>query len=254
MCTAYNLTTCPANHWGDASTSSCVPCDATLGKVSTGVVGATAEAAACKQAAFIIVGTGVEHGDASNGSLVLDEQCVTDGVGNYGSNEQAAITAVGGGVLYSAGLFETYYQAYGYMPYNSYLTVKGAKIYGTTPPDNVVLVAGETFTWTSTTGPVGAGYHKAGFTLCICETLGTYKAYVNSMCTTYNLTTCPIGHWGNATTSSCIPCDATKGKFASGIVGATSEAAACSWSTRLAAREAGPRQHRFQCTPTATVQ
>ena len=65
--------------------------------------------------AFEISGTGVVLGDASSGSLVLDDQCVTDGVGNYGSSEQATITALKAGTLYPKGGFRTESTSYDYL-------------------------------------------------------------------------------------------------------------------------------------------
>ena len=197
-CTTYTQSTCPAGHWGNAATSKCVSCDGSAGKVPNGVVGATTEAGACKQAAFGIVGTGVEIGDASSGTLVADEQCVTDGVGNHGAGEQATMTAITAGMLYSTGTFETYNS-----PHSTYLTVQGNKYYGTTPPSNIVLAAGESFTWKSGSN---SGIVKAGFTLCLCDTSVPYQTFANSACTTYTQTTCPSNHWGNVATSTCFPC------------------------------------------------
>jgi hypothetical protein len=33
-----------------------------------------------------------------------------------------------------------------------------------------------------------------------------YNTIVNSACTTYTQTTCPASHWGDASTSKCVPC------------------------------------------------
>ena len=257
-CTTYTQTTCPTGHWGNAATSkcvscgtvdplsalapagstaasacicaagswhdpsastTCVACDATLGKMPTGAVGATTEAAACKLSAFGILGTGVELGDASSGALVLDEQCITDGVGKHGTSEQATITAIGAGILYATGLFELYESS----SYN-YLTLKGKKYYGATPPNDVALSAGETFTWTSSSYASGV---KEGFTLCLCDTSVPYRFITNSACATYTEATCPAGRWGDTATLTCVVCAA--GKF--GLQGSmTSEATACTGS------------------------
>ena len=55
--------------------------------------------------AFSIVGLGVVEGDASSGTLVRDTQCITDGIGNYSSNEYVTITALRMGTLVSKGFF-----------------------------------------------------------------------------------------------------------------------------------------------------
>ena len=124
--------------------------------------------------AFGISGTGVVEGDASTGVLVADDQCITDGVGNYGDSESATITAINAGTLYPKGTFETESASY------DYLTIQGIKYGGTTPPGNIVLAAGEDFTWTS-----DVDTNKAGFTLCLCGTSVPYTAVANSACTTY---------------------------------------------------------------------
>ena len=232
-CTTYTQTTCPAGHWGDVNTATCISCDGTvdpssvlapagstaasactcaagswydstaspnamciscdaaLGKMPTGVVGASTEAAACKLSAFRIVGTGVQFGDASSGALVLDEQCVTDGVGKYSPSEQATITAIGAGKLYSKGLFQLS-ETSADCKYAK-VTVKGSDYCGTTPPGNLALSAGETFTWWTTNKLEAL---KEGFTLCLCDTSVSYTVASMTACTQYTLTTCPIGNWG----------------------------------------------------------
>ena len=85
---------------------------------------------------FTIAGSGVVLGDASSGTLVSNDQCVTDGVGNYGSDESATITAVYSGKIFMKGKFRTESASY------DYLTIQTVKYGGTTsPPAGIVLAA-----------------------------------------------------------------------------------------------------------------
>jgi len=88
--------------------------------------------------------------------LVADEQCVTDGAGNYGADEEATITAVVGGPISTKGAFRTERGL-------DSVTIKGTEYSGTTTiPLGLILDAGETFTWQS-----DGSIQYEGFTICI---------------------------------------------------------------------------------------
>jgi hypothetical protein len=88
--------------------------------------------------------------------LVADEQCVTDGAGNYGPDEEATITAVVGGPISTKGAFRTERGL-------DSVTIKGIEYSGTTTiPLGLILDAGETFTWQS-----DGSIQYEGFTICI---------------------------------------------------------------------------------------
>jgi hypothetical protein len=86
------------------------------------------------------------------------QYCITDGIGNHGSGEAATMTVAVAGMLYMKGVFRTEGTQY------DYLTIKGVKYGGTTPPPSyLVLSVGEILTWRT-----DGSSERAGFTLCIC--------------------------------------------------------------------------------------
>ena len=95
-------------------------------------------------ASFLIVGTGVVLGDASSGILVNTNNCITDGVGNYGASESATITALVPGTIETKGVFHTESTNF------DYFTIQGVKYGGTalnsTNGTTITLSAGETMT------------------------------------------------------------------------------------------------------------
>ena len=240
-CSHYTQTTCPAGYWGDASTmtcakcatnavspfgstaiadctceagfygnggtAACAQCDATAGRVSNGVVGAATESGACVDAAFTYTGSGVE---------LLSKLCITDGVDDYGANEKATITVRKVGRIFSVGVWKTA------NAYNDYILLNGVKYGGLVPPPAVALKVGDTFVWQSS-----GWYHSEGWTLCLCDTQGSYKAFIDGLCMTFTQTSCPTGYWGDSVTSSCIKCDHSVGRVGNGLLNATAEADAC---------------------------
>ena len=89
---------------------------------------------------FTITGNGVVLGDASSGTLIANDQCVTDGVGNFGASESATITTVNAGTLYPkewdfAGASTTTFD---------FLQVAGAKYGKDAPMTQTLATAGET--------------------------------------------------------------------------------------------------------------
>ena len=240
-CSHYTQTTCPAGYWGDASTmtcakcatnavspfgstaiadctceagfygnggtAACAQCDATAGRVSNGVVGAATESGACVDAAFTYTGSGVE---------LLSKLCITDGVDDYGANEKATITVRKVGRIFSVGVWKTA------NAYNDYILLNGVKYGGLVPPPAVALKVGDTFVWQSS-----GWYHSEGWTLCLCDTQGSYKAFIDGLCMTFTQTSCPTGYWGDSVTSSCIKCDHSAGRVGNWLLNATVEADAC---------------------------
>ena len=81
--------------------------------------------------------------------------CVTDGSDPYGSDETCTVTALVAGTLSSVGFLTDY---------SDRLTVGGRGYGGGTGPFEVVMAAGETFPWASSTYR-----HSTGWTVCLLE-------------------------------------------------------------------------------------
>lgn len=245
-CTAFTSTTCPANHWGDTVNSkcaqcgvgakspagstaksacvcdpgywgtgdgTCTACDATLGRspIVPLVVGAAAEIAACEAAAFSIADPGQNEfqKQTTAGVEYAGPLCVTDGMGAYERSEKATIVAKVAGEIYTTGTFATYEPD----DYLEVYTGNGAKSkkysQSTPPPAGTLLAVGDTVTWQTKSQCCNrndVGSKMEGFTLCMCETVSTWKALVDGSCLQFTSSTCPANYWGDAVTSTCVRC------------------------------------------------
>ena len=113
--------------------------------------------------AWRVSGSGIEVSyDASSGSTRYDEECFTDGYGNYANNERATITANRAGTVNRRGSFRMESTSY------DYLTIKGSKYGGTSPPATFTVTAGEKIYWRTDGSTV-----YSGFTLCMVPTSPT---------------------------------------------------------------------------------
>ena len=159
-----------------------------------------------------INGTGVVQGDMSSGSLVANDDCVTDGPGNYGNGEAATMTVVKAGKLLMKGTFVTEAGC-------DYLTLPGdsTEYGGSTPPANGLgLNAGETISWRTDDSAT-----RSGFTLCVTP-CAAGKFYLAS---SKSCTDCSQGKFGTAPSlSECTECG--EGKFGT-APGLTSAVLAC---------------------------
>ena len=114
-----------------------------------------------------------------------------------------------------------------------YIDVKGTRYSGHDGPNNIAVDVGDQITWVvqsveQTAGPC-IGAKCDGWTICLCDVTKNYNAVdpIAGLCNSYTETTCPAGTWGDATTSTCVPCDYDGGRGSKGVAGATSESAAC---------------------------
>ena len=105
-------------------------------------------------------GTGAELGDTSRGNNDGNDQCVTDGAGDYGNGERALITVLIGGVLNAHGDFGT--ECSGPNHAYDFLMIAGAKYDCHNAPRHIVVAAGDTFTWQTS-----RSRWALGWTLCI---------------------------------------------------------------------------------------
>ena len=87
--------------------------------------------------------------------------CVTDGDGDYGSNERCTVEVLVSGLLSSVGAFSTE-DCCDYLLIGS----RGVRFNGASGPSNIAVSAGSTLTWFSDVNTEGAGW-----TLCL---EGTY--------------------------------------------------------------------------------
>ena len=80
---------------------------------------------------------------------------MTDGPGNYQTNEQCTIEVLASGRLSSVGIFDTENNY-------DYLTINGHRYQGSSGPSSVAVDAGSSFTWRS-----DASITRAGWNLCL---------------------------------------------------------------------------------------
>ena len=237
-CIAYSATTCPAGFWPDTTAQTCVPCVAPKIAART-TAGALSEIEACSEPAFTVPG---------GGNLRLDSaMCVTDGFikdgsggyrGSAGFQKQFNVALAGD--LYTKGPFRIEATAsldgtnFGTASNpTDYIDVKGKRYSSHEGPSNVAVDAGDQISWIvqSVEQLAGAcvGAKCDGWTICLCEVNKNYNAVdsIAGTCYSYAETTCPAGTWGDATTSTCVPCDFDGGRGSKGVAGATLESAAC---------------------------
>ena len=93
---------------------------------------------------------------SGHGCEVDSNGCVTDGAGDYGSNERCTVEVLFSGLLSSVGAFDTESIVY------DYLNINGQWYGGYTGPIEVSVSAGSTFTWSS-----DGNRERAGWTLCL---------------------------------------------------------------------------------------
>ena len=147
------------------------------------------------------LGSGIRLGDASSGTLVGDDQCITTGPGLYDYQRRATITTAVGGTVYTKMSFN--------LASGDSLTISGVSILVSSPN---VLSAGATIDWSATSGADGTSSAHAGFTLCMCDTGAPYTlvavatSATPATCEQYTQSTCPVDYWGDSSSSKCVQC------------------------------------------------
>ena len=217
-CATYSNSTCPVGHWHDASNTRCVPCDVLNGRIGNGILGATTEAAGCKAAAFLFSGAGAES---------LGDSCATDGEGRYDINEDATLTVVAPGELFTLGTFSTGNAE------TDYLSINGIRYAGANaPPSGMRVNASDSIRWKTGATIDAKTYAKnIGFVICVCDTLQPYRVLMSNSCVKLTATTCPPDYWGDTVTSACVPCGSSKTSPAGSTSAAHCVCSAGTWGT-----------------------
>jgi len=100
----------------------------------------------------------------------VDDNCVTDGYRNYGSNEACTIEVMSDGLLSATGTFSTEF-------WDDYLLINGQRYSGRAGPSNIVVAAGSSFIWRSD----HSSYYQNGYSgWTVCLAAGTDRALIHS--------------------------------------------------------------------------